>query len=428
MIRWIVAMCCISCACTGALSAQVSHQAKDEQLKFVIYLSRHGVRSPTGKVTQYAAYSKGSWPAWDVPPGYLTKHGYHLMELFGAYDRLALANRRLLSASGCADAANVTFYADSDQRTRQTGEALAKGMFPGCNITVSSLNEGDNDPLFHPVEANVDPQASHLTVSALAGRIGNDPRNITQAHKAQLSALDNLLETCGSSKQDRRRLSLFEIPSVVVDGGGDRPVDVKGPLSIAGTFTENFLLEYTEGMNESDVGWGCVDGEKLRTLIDLHTASVDFAQRTPAIARLQATNLLNLIQRSLEQAITQNPVKGTLGKPSDKVLFLIGHDTNLINIAGLLQMNWIIDGRRDDTPPGGALMLELWRGKNRQYSVRAYYTAQTLEQMRASVVLAPASPPAMAPLFIPACSGADFSCGWNDFSSLLKHVTRRSPF
>jgi 4-phytase/acid phosphatase len=120
-----------------------------------------------------------------------------------------------------------------------------------------------------------------------------------------LSTLDNLLETCGSSKQDRRRLSLFEIPSVVVDGGGDRPVDVKGPLSIAGTFTEFFLLEYTEGMNESDVGWGCVDGEKLRTLIDLHTASVDFAQRTPAIARLQAANLLNLIQRSLEQAITQ---------------------------------------------------------------------------------------------------------------------------
>jgi 4-phytase / acid phosphatase len=428
MIRWIVAMCCIGCACTSALSAQVSHQAKDEQLKFVIYLSRHGVRSPTGKVTQYAAYSKGPWPAWDVPPGYLTKHGYHLMELFGAYDRLALANRRLLSASGCADASSVTFYADSDQRTRQTGEALAKGMFPGCNITVSSLKEGDKDPLFHPVESNVDPKASHLTVSALAGRIGNDPGNITQAHKAQLSALDNLLETCGSSKQDRRRLSLFEIPSVVVDGRGDRPVDVKGPLSIAGTFTENFLLEYTEGMNESDVGWGCVDGEKLRNLIDLHTASVDLTQRTPAIARLQAANLLNLIQRSLEQAITQNPVKGTLGRPSDKVLFLIGHDTNLINIAGLLQMNWIIDGRRDDTPPGGALILELWRNKNRQYSVRAYFTAQTLEQMRASVVLAPASPPAMAPLFIPECSGADFSCSWNDFSSLLKNVTRRPPF
>jgi 4-phytase/acid phosphatase len=300
-------------------------------------------------------------------------------------------------------------------------------MFPGCSITVSSLKEGDKDPLFHPVEANVYPKASHLTVSALAGRIGNDPGNITQSHKAQLSALDNLLETCGSSKQDRRRLSLFEIPSVVVDGG-DRPVDVKGPLSIAGTFTENFLLEYTEGMNESDVGWGCVDGEKLRALIDLHTASVDFTQRTPAIARLQAANLLNLIQRSLEQAITQNPVKGTLGRPSDKVLFLIGHDTNLINIAGLLQMNWIIDGRRDDTPPGGALILELWQDKNRQYSVRAYYTAQTLEQMRASVVLAPGSPPAMAPLFIPECSGADFSCSWNDFSSLLKRVTRRLPF
>ena len=427
MIRWIVVIGCIYCACSGTLSAQASHEKEDGHLKYVIYLSRHGVRSPTGKAAQYAAYSSGSWPVWDVPPGYLTKHGYHLMELFGAYDRLSLANRGLLSPNGCGDVPNVTFYADSNQRTRQTGEALAAGMFPGCNIAVSSLHEGENDPLFHPVTTKVDPGDSHLTVSALVGRIGNDPQNITQAHKAQLSALDNLLERCGTAKQDRRRLSLFEIPSVVEDGQGDRLVDIKGPLSTAGTFTENFLLEYTEGMNESDVGWGCVDGLKLRTLIDLHTASVDFAQRTPAIARIQASNLLNLFQRSLEQVVTQNAVRGALGKPSDKALFLIGHDTNLVNIAGLLQMNWIVDGRRDDTPPGGALILELWQGKNSQYSVRAYYTAQTLEQMRDSVVLTPASSPAIAPLFIPGCSKADFSCSWNDFSDLLKQITRGAP-
>ena len=33
----------------------------------------------------------------------------------------------------------------------------------------------------------------------------------------------------------------------------------------------------------------------------------------------------------------------------DRALFLIGHDTNLSNIAGLLNLTWIFDGRRDDT-------------------------------------------------------------------------------
>lgn len=76
------------------------------------------------------------------------------MELFGTYDRIELAKEGLLSESGCKDASNVTFYADSDQRTQETGKALAAGLFPGCSIPVQSLTEGTNDPLFHPVPDN----------------------------------------------------------------------------------------------------------------------------------------------------------------------------------------------------------------------------------------------------------------------------------
>ena len=63
------------------------------------------------------------------------------MELFGTYDRIELAKEGLLSESGCKDASNVTFYADSDQRTQETGKALAAGLFPGCSIPVQSLTK-----------------------------------------------------------------------------------------------------------------------------------------------------------------------------------------------------------------------------------------------------------------------------------------------
>jgi 4-phytase/acid phosphatase len=53
------------------LTAQTAAQpgkTQDADLHFVIYLSRHGVRSPTGKPEQYNHYSAAPWPAWDVPP------------------------------------------------------------------------------------------------------------------------------------------------------------------------------------------------------------------------------------------------------------------------------------------------------------------------------------------------------------------------
>ena len=158
MKRRNLSITCLFLLITLSAAAQtVSHTSKsaDAELKFVVYVSRHGVRSPTGKAEKYSSYSLAPWPTWDVAPGYLTAHGYHLMEIFGAYDRMKLASQGLLSATGCDDAAHITIHADSDQRTRETGKALAAGLFPGCTIKVQNLPEGDNDPLFHSIAAGV---------------------------------------------------------------------------------------------------------------------------------------------------------------------------------------------------------------------------------------------------------------------------------
>jgi 4-phytase/acid phosphatase len=426
---------CLLLGAANTLSAQgtgdetAKAAVEKDKLEFVVIVSRHGVRSPTGKPGQLNPYSSQPWPVWSVAPGYLTEHGAHLMTLFGVYDRAQLAAQGLLAVSGCADAPHITVLADSDQRTRETGKALAAGLAPGCALEVKALPEGTADPLFHSLGAAIGHPDKLLAATAVSGRIGANPQGLAEAYRPQLESLEEVLHTCNPvspclADGPSGPQSLFAIPSSIAAGKGDHLVELHSPLGIASTMAENLLLEYTEGMDAAQVGWGRVDLHKLRELVQLHTAEEDIAQRTAYIARVQSSNLLFHILQSMEQARATQPIAGAPSKPGDRLLVLVGHDTNLANISGDLGLSWLIDGRRDDTPPGGALVFELWKAPGTgNYSVRTFYTAQTLDQMRNAEPLTLANPPERVPVFLPGCGRSDGYCEWNAFQHAVQAGT-----
>jgi len=345
--------------------------AQTDQLQFAVIVSRHGVRSPTWEPQRLNQYSSAPWPDFGVAPGLLTPHGRTLMKIMGTFYRDHFS--ALLAQRPCAAAAY--FRADSEQRTLESARALAEGLLPDCQ---TEIHTADNDPIFQGTTP--DPK---LAAAAVAGRTGPQPDALIAAHQPAFDQLNRLLKGSGQTVKS---------------------------LAVASTLSEDLLLEYAEGMTGDKLGWGRLTPASLLEVMSLHTAYADLMRRTPYLARTRGSSLLSYILKSLEQAAA--------GKAPASLLVIAGHDTNLSSLSGMLGLSWLLPSYQpDDAPPGGALIFTLWRSAEGQYSVRLQFIAQTLDQMHGTVPLSPQNPPAIANVFVPACSSAQegYPCPLNAF-------------
>jgi 4-phytase/acid phosphatase len=196
---------------------------------------------------------------------------------------------------------------------------------------------------------------------------------------------------------------------------------VPQPLATASTFSENLLLEYTDGMQNSDLGWGRLTKQNLFQVLELHTPYADLMRRTPYLARVRSSNLLAHIWSSLEQAAFVKPVPGALGHPGDALLVLTGHDTNLSHLSGMLDLSWNVPGyQSDDAPPASALIFTLWQdGESARRSVKIEFVAASPEQMRNLEPLTLAAPPLRQELSVPGCDH-ERNCSWDLMESVVR--------
>ena len=409
LVAWMAAACMVSAG-----------PAATPQLRYVVIITRHGVRSPTWTRDRLNQYSSDPWPDWGVPPGYLTPHGRVLMQLMGTYYRAWLLRENLLGPQGCVDAGRIYIHVDTDQRTLETGRALAETLLPGCTLAVHSVPEGSHDPIFSPGGAGFATPDMDIASREIQERLGDNAAHFLALHRPAFEALQSVLVDGGSPPQ-----KLIEPPDGLSITKTERSIQLSDALSVGASLGESLMLEYADGMQGKDLGWGRLDTDKLMRILELHALSSDLTRRTPYLARTRGSNLLEHVLLSMEQAETGKAVPGALGATGTAVLILSGHDTNLANISGMLGLSWKLPGYLpDDTPPGGALIFSLWqeRSDGGKYSVRTHYVAQTLEQMRSATPLALAAPPAMQEVSL-ACSDAargGNSCSWDSFADVIQ--------
>jgi 4-phytase / acid phosphatase len=361
----------------------------------VIVLSRHGVRSPSHPA-ELAAYASRPWPSWPGTPGNLTEHGAALMRQFGAYYRRSYGTLLDLPRQGCPPAGAVFVWADVDQRTRATGDAFLGGFAPGCGIAVGHA-AGDADPLFDPLPGAgvVDKAESRASV---LGAVGGNFDGLPDAYGSVFATMESILgcESSASCKQ------IVSVPTTIDNTGDGGLASISGGLDMAADVAENLLLEYTNG--NADVGWGRVDRARLLELLQLHVLAKTLEHGNRYTARAHSSNIMAHILATLREGATNAQSGGTRVPPKSRFVFLAGHDTQLAEVAGLLGISWLVPGdQMNDTPPGSALVFELHAHAGGQSFVRTFFTAQTLDSMRAGQ----GESPVRAPVYVPGCPAYD---------------------
>jgi 4-phytase/acid phosphatase len=399
-------------ASAGAADPAVA--APEMKLERVVLFMRHGIRPQTRSPVLPAGWAADPWPAWSVPDGTLTPHGAKALELMGRYDRESYARRGLLAAGGCPGAGEVYVWADAEERVFKSAEAEVRGMFPGCSVAVHSVasKEEDADPIFSPLDGHrpIDAELAREAVFA-----EGNPARLARKHAAALDVLQKALGCCAPPLCAQAGLPagcrMADLPTKVASEPNRRP-KLSGMWDVASTASQVIMLEYSEGMPMSQVGWGRVSKRDIEALMAGHTGKGEVVQRPFYIATRGASPLLKRMVEGLEAR------NGT----GSRLTLLVGHDTNLTDLGGMLNFHWRMPGYPADYPlPDGGVGFELLRAPDGMQYVRPFYRAQTMDQMRELTPLSPRRPAFLQYLSIPGCStGKDTTmCPLDQFKRLV---------
>ncbi len=329
-----------------------------------VMLMRHGVRPPNQEPPVAVSIAPDPWPAWTTPPGWLTEHGAAAIRLVAPADARRFATDGLLPPNACPQPGTVQIISDSQERTIATGDTYASALAPGCGIGNQHQPQGVADPLF------AEYRNSAITAAAASQAVESaiGPGGATALAQQHQQALDEITRiVCGDRSTD---CGLSAMPSgTEIDPSGTHRPKLTGALAHGSVISEVLELEYAEGKPLPDVGWGRVDADDIRTVGSLHALELSIIARPRPLALANAGKLADAIRDGLAD-----------GPP---VTVLVGHDTEIANLAGLLDVHWSVPGFADDEPsPGGALVFDLVEDGLGNRFVRASYRAQTLDQIR----------------------------------------------
>lgn len=403
---------------------------EDMELLQVVYVSRHGIRTPYapdfGTVTDFTAYTQKPFPtndSWGMTMEafanqHLTPHGKKILPLLGSYYAEKFANGSLSVGNTCD---NIMCFADDSSRDIDTAGLWLEGL--GCpDITVNVVNS-TNYPQLQPVLSDHNATCPLATEEQVNGLYGGDIDALVSMYSTQIQEVNNLLDVplnaavCPLANPDfdneTTDCTLFETgyeyTGVYYQGM------FKSPVYYAQYFAETWMFQYLS--NLTDWGFNSMTFDMVRDMYALHVKTLWFGTNYWNSLAYSSQQLAYIVA-SLEQMASGKAVDGVVQDPSNQLLLLVSHDTNILYLQRLLDLNWIPDGFTNNiATTGGSLSFELWKSKESgELFVKVHYDAASPDQQRNAEYLSLENPPSVAELVLEGCG--EVYCPWNTFKEV----------
>ncbi|KPJ19651.1 Glucose-1-phosphatase [Papilio machaon] len=371
-------------------------------LRQVVILSRHNVRTPLSK--NLNELSPKPWPRWNVKSGYLTAKGAYLEGRMGQYFSAWLHKEGLLDGT-CPTEELFYAYANAKQRTKASAKSFVEKAFPNCGIKVHF--KGESDPVFNPVIHNTTAHFRNIALKDMEARL----KHLTLNNS--LIFIENILDYRDSEQCKLRKVcDLCADDNSIALNVGYKP-NILGPLKVAKSAIDSFVMSYYEGFPMKDVAWDLIsDNTQWQLIMAISKGYHDVIFNTTLVANDIASPLIKYMSD-----VFMNK------KENPKVTLVMGHDANILTVLNSMNFKaFTLHKQFEKSPVGGKIVFQKWYDSDSKRNfLKVNYVYQSTQQLREGLDLTLESPPQFVQLELKSCKVDESGfCPWEDFIMFLK--------
>ena len=353
------------------------------QLKEVVVLSRHNIRSPlAGNDSSMETLTPHKWFKWTSAPSELSLRGGQLETIMGQYFRQWLVSEKLITDNYLPQEGEMRFYANSKQRTIATAKYFSSGMLPIANVNIEYKYVPESTDLAFSPRLTFMSEAFKTQALKEISTMENET-NLVPAYKTLEKALD--IKNSQAAKEGFNHFRTDDLKIILEQG--EQP-KMKGSLKLANSASDAFILQYYEEPDKRKAGFGHkLTATEWEQIGSVNSAYNKILFTAPSVAVNVAHPLLMLIQDEL-------------ALPNRKFTFLCGHDSNIASVLAALEVEdySLPQCIENKTPIGSKVVFGKWQGKDGQEYISVDLVYQTVDQLRDRTPLTLDQPPMTFPL------------------------------
>ena len=382
-----LALLCIMAQGTWAQMERSDDFRAKYELKEVVVMSRHNIRSPLSsggavhmRVTPY------EWFQWTSPSSQLSLRGGVAETEMGQFFRKWVVSAGLLPDNYRPEGEEVLFYANSRQRTFTTAKYFSAGFLPFANVEIQHKYDEDKmDPVFKAQFTKMNDEYRQQILAEMATMHGG-PEAWMQSVQPTLTLMEEVIDMAHSPAAANDTVHFrFDDTQYKLEKG-DEP-KLTGGFKLAYSVSDALVLQCYESEDMAAFGHELTE-EQWRAICRVKEVHDGLLYATHSAAVNLAYPLVSRIREEL-------------ANEKRKFTFLCGHDVNLTSIGAALRLNipeteQALEVR---TPIGSKLVFEKWNDGTDDYvAVNLVYAKYN--QLQNRTLLSLDEPPMVLPVTI----------------------------